>query len=117
FLQGGPERRQHGWIAWHTSLLCKSGAAYHSTRQFLLAPRRGLRTAPPPATVCYRSCGAFSNVADVVANRSRVCSHRRNVSDPVLRGAARPNTSKNQNVLYYGRLYKASARTITHKPV
>ena len=31
----------------------------HSTRQFLLAPRRGLRTAPPPATVCYRSCGAF----------------------------------------------------------
>src|SRR5690606_22986528 len=58
-----------------------------------LHPR--LRCATAPAEL------SLKNVADVMACGSRVCSRRRNVSDPALRGAARPNTSKNQNVVYY----------------
>src|SRR5690606_4478355 len=62
-----------------------------------LHPR--LRCATAPAEL------SLKNVADVMACASRVCSHRRNVPDPALRGAARPNTSKNQKVGYYSYAY------------
>src|SRR5690606_26225225 len=70
-----------------------------------LHPR--LRWATAPAEL------SLKNVTDVMGCGSRVCSHRRNVSDPALRGAARPNTSKNQKVGYYRHQQKREARCRT----
>src|SRR5690606_17701864 len=61
------------WLSARNPRLLSVGLRPAYTAVF--ATRRGLRYAPPPATVCSRSCGAFlKNVADVMARCSRVCS-------------------------------------------